>query len=103
MKTPEDFCHWLQGFFELRDEEPVSAGLSAVQTKIIREHLALVFTKVTGATLKSASNTAAVTTASEESLKTILDYFKGTADRATARGSWLTGGLRCSDHGVSLC
>ena len=41
--TSRDFCYWLQGFFELRDAEPVSEGLSAQQTELLRKHLALVF------------------------------------------------------------
>lgn len=38
--TPENFVYWLQGYFELA--EP-TAGLSAVQTQAIKNHLALVF------------------------------------------------------------
>ena len=39
-----DFCYWLQGFSKLTGE---SQGLSAWQWKMIQEHLALVFNKVT--------------------------------------------------------
>lgn len=37
-----NFCYWLQGFAELTPETP-----TAEQWKSIKEHLALVFTKVT--------------------------------------------------------
>ena len=39
-----EFAYWLQGYFELRDnDEP----LTAKQVQIIKDHLALVFNKVT--------------------------------------------------------
>ncbi len=41
--SPEQFTFWLQGFFELTD----SNKLSANQVKMIKEHLGLVFNKVT--------------------------------------------------------
>lgn len=41
--TPENFCYWLQGYFEIAD----TADLSKKQTRMIREHLGLIFTKVT--------------------------------------------------------
>ena len=40
--TPEQFCYWLQGYFELA-QRPESDGLSPAQAKTIREHLGLVF------------------------------------------------------------
>lgn len=39
----EQFCFWLQGFFEMTD----SKNLSEAQVKMIKEHLGLVFQKVT--------------------------------------------------------
>lgn len=33
--TPEQFCYWLQGFFEISDEDI----LTFEQTKIVTEHL----------------------------------------------------------------
>jgi hypothetical protein len=39
---PAEFCRWLQGFAELNEQAPSDA-----QWKSIREHLQLVFTKVT--------------------------------------------------------
>lgn len=42
--TPEQFCFWLHGFFELTGE---TVNLTAAQSKMICEHLDLVFTKVT--------------------------------------------------------
>jgi hypothetical protein len=41
MKT-QDFCYWLQGYVELTGEQP-----SPEQWAAIKEHLALVFNKVT--------------------------------------------------------
>lgn len=40
--TPQEFCYWLQGHVELGGKRPTDA-----QWKMIREHLALVFKKVT--------------------------------------------------------
>lgn len=40
--TPEQFCYWLQGRAELDGSPPTPE-----QWQAIREHLALVFTKVT--------------------------------------------------------
>lgn len=41
--TPEQFAYWLQGFVELSD----TSRFTEHQTQIIKDHLALVFTKVT--------------------------------------------------------
>lgn len=43
--TPEQFCYWLQGLFELRENS--DAPLSARQTQVVQDHLQLVFQKVT--------------------------------------------------------
>lgn len=40
--TDKEFCYWLQGFVELGGEAPTKE-----QWDSIKEHLALVFTKVT--------------------------------------------------------
>lgn len=45
--TPENFCYWLQGKFELDGEGNVT-GFTKEQAEVIHEHLQLVFTKVTG-------------------------------------------------------
>lgn len=45
----EQFAFWLQGFFELTD----SNNLTASQVKMIKEHLGLVFSKVTPPLQKS--------------------------------------------------
>jgi len=39
----EDFCYWLQGHFEMNPSDVLSES----QIKMIREHLSLVFNKVT--------------------------------------------------------
>lgn len=38
-----EFCYWLQGMFEVADPK----SLTEAQTAMIRDHLKLVFTKVT--------------------------------------------------------
>ena len=40
--TPEQFCYWLQGFAEINHAPP-----SEEQWKAIKEHLQIVFMKVT--------------------------------------------------------
>lgn len=39
----QEFCYWLQGFFELSD----TCSLSPKQVEMIRKHLSLVFIDVT--------------------------------------------------------
>lgn len=41
--SPEAFCYWLHGLFEIGDAKT----LDAKQVKIIKDHLDLVFSKVT--------------------------------------------------------
>ena len=41
--TPEQFAYWLQGFFELENPQQ----LNKQQLDVVKEHLALVFIKVT--------------------------------------------------------
>lgn len=41
--TSEQFTYWLQGFFEINDPKTIDEK----QTQIIKDHLALVFNKVT--------------------------------------------------------
>jgi hypothetical protein len=41
--TPQDFAHWLQGYFEMQDPHEIGPN----QTKMIRDHLNLVFDKKT--------------------------------------------------------
>lgn len=42
--TPEQFCYWIQGLLECKTgDEP----LSLKETQAVRDHLAIVFTKVT--------------------------------------------------------
>ena len=40
--TPENFCYWLQGFFELNSDIPPTK-----REQIIKDHLQTVFKKVT--------------------------------------------------------
>lgn len=41
--TSQEFCYWLQGYFELS----TSPAITPEQAKVIKEHLQLVFNKVT--------------------------------------------------------
>ena len=41
--TPENFCYWLQGFIETSNPK----SIDDIQTKIIKDHLQLVFNKTT--------------------------------------------------------
>ena len=41
--TPENFTYWIQGFFEISDAKK----LDETQVQIIKDHLDLVFNKVT--------------------------------------------------------
>ncbi len=45
--TSRDFCYWLQGYFEIENNQPrpeeFSATLNSEQIKMIRNHLAMVF------------------------------------------------------------
>ena len=41
--SPQDFTYWLQGFFELSNSDTLTES----QVALIREHLELVFNKVT--------------------------------------------------------
>jgi ABC-type histidine transport system ATPase subunit len=48
--NPESFCYWLQGFLEM---SPDLKTLDEKQLQMLREHLQLVFLKMTGATQHS--------------------------------------------------
>lgn len=41
--TPENFCYWLQGFFEISK----TTEMTALQVEEIKNHLSLVFKKET--------------------------------------------------------
>lgn len=43
--TSENFCYWLQGYLEIEDPSNINEG----KLQIIKDHLSLVFTKVTPA------------------------------------------------------
>lgn len=43
--TPEQFCYWLQG--RLEDRDLVTQSLTLEEQNLIKQHLALVFDKVT--------------------------------------------------------
>lgn len=71
--TSRDFCFWLQGFFELSEVElGEQTTLTISQTKMIKEHLALVFQHDIG---KSTENI--------DKLKTYIDSHIGTQPIST--------------------
>lgn len=41
--TPENFCYWLQGYFEISHTKT----LNAMQIQVVQDHLNLIFDKVT--------------------------------------------------------
>lgn len=43
--TPEQFCYWLQGYFEIGHID--TDMMNATQIQVVKEHLNLVFQKVT--------------------------------------------------------
>ena len=51
--TAEQFVYWLQGFMEINDPDRISP----IETKIIKDHLALVFKKETPVRTISIPNT----------------------------------------------
>ena len=42
----QEFCYWLRGYFEVTGDN-VNVALTEEQVKIIKDHLSLVFKKVT--------------------------------------------------------
>jgi len=49
--TPENFCYWLQGFFELQTpKRPEKISLNDDQVKMIEDHLKSVFAPATVST-----------------------------------------------------
>lgn len=46
--TPENFCYWLQGYFEISNTERTGpAPLASLQVEEIKNHLSLVLNKKT--------------------------------------------------------
>ena len=45
--TPENFCYWLQGYFELKQTIDHRDGATPETMKVIEDHLKTVFVKVT--------------------------------------------------------
>jgi hypothetical protein len=77
--TPENFCYWLQGYFEVQD--PTNAGcddLDHEQVGMIRKHLALVFEHVTAPAVPSSRTlTAEEVRAAEKDGKSLAEALKG--------------------------
>jgi hypothetical protein len=55
--TEREFCYWLQGLFELKKTIDHRDGASAETMKMIEDHLALVFKKVTPNTVGKIEET----------------------------------------------
>jgi hypothetical protein len=45
--SPENFCYWLEGYFEIAEAGGQLDQLDEDQLRVIHEHLSLVFNKVT--------------------------------------------------------
>jgi len=54
--SPENFCYWLSGYFEIAESGEQLESLDEDQIQVIQEHLALVLHKVTGETRSVGSN-----------------------------------------------
>jgi hypothetical protein len=67
--TPENFTYWLQGFFEISDAKK----LDETQVQIIKDHLDLVFNKVTPDRSESTLKEFKWPTKEENSNPSILD------------------------------
>ena len=69
--TAEQFTYWLQGYFEINDPDRISP----METKIIKDHLALVFKKETpNRTVVVPNKTEIVTTPFEKGYPTTNPY-----------------------------
>lgn len=69
--TAEQFTYWLQGYFEINDPDRISP----MGTKIIKDHLALVFKKETpNRTVVVPNKTEIVTTPFEKGYPTTNPY-----------------------------
>lgn len=44
--TPEQFCYWLNGYFDLNQGGKRHSDLTIEQVKCIKDHLALVFQQI---------------------------------------------------------
>lgn len=69
--TAEQFTYWLQGYFEINDPDRINP----METKIIKDHLALVFKKETPIrTVVVPNKTEIVTTPFEKGYPTTNPY-----------------------------
>lgn len=97
--SPENFCYWLQGFFEITGGIS-NEGITLAQVNVIKKHLALVFTNVTSSEDKPAlvkESPASQPPLSLEDLRKILQR----QDKALQEDPrW--GILRCGD-GPRIC
>ena len=64
-----DFCYWLNGFFDLSEE---NSSLSEEQVKVIKDHLSLVFNKK----VKSAQERTQINPQTLTNHLTNTSYFK---------------------------
>ena len=53
--TPEQFCYWLQGWFELNKTIDHREGATPETLKVIEDHLQTVFVKITPEAKPAAS------------------------------------------------
>lgn len=77
--TPQEFCYWLQGFFEIASESNAKVTLTQGQVDMIQRHLNLVFTNVTKT--KISGKTKVESDLSPESIKELMELIS--RDRIT--------------------
>jgi len=70
--TPEQFCYWLQGFCEMTKTKEMDED----QFKMLKEHLALVFNKVTPSLMPNITCSATTITPSEQITVNDIDFTK---------------------------
>lgn len=88
--TPENFCYWLQGFFEISGTKK----LNEKQVGEITNHLQLVFTKVTPISTEKKMK--------EEEIRKEFQKYIDECNKQNP-GPYFQGGVRFCDSGRKYC
>jgi hypothetical protein len=93
--TAEQFCYWLQGFFELQGDAP---QVTPEQAKMIGEHLATVFHKVTPTLQPATGSGVTITTLpyvqpTSPTVRETPEWIRRQATCGQAQGGIVAGGL----------
>lgn len=75
--TPDQFCYWLQGFFELKRTIDHRDGATPETMKMIEDHLQTVFNKVTPPFEKKHGLSELTVSSNEDGLKSLSDLLSG--------------------------